>query len=526
VKNKKNLFYLCLFTVALLLPLNSCLLVDDPEDESGNGGVTVTVSPSSVTLAKGTTQKFEATVTGSYSSSVTWSVEGNSSTTTAIDRDGLLTVAANESSRTWTVKATWSSYSDTASGTATVTVATDAEIPSNLKITKPEKTGLPLSWSAVTNASSYKVYRSINGEVYSPLGNTSAASYTDTTVVAGSSYYYAVSAVVNGLETGKSSVVFGFAEEYFALPALANRRLVPLTEKQKHYYRFPVTSGESYTLTLENGNSQDASSDIRMAAWQNNGTTIFTNAYSGYTAPRAFTAAATGYVTVEVNNVYGSTRLNYMAYFFGTSGEIDNGVSALPPAMVTGFKVTNPLASSITLGWDSVPEAVSYNIYRSSTSTAAPGKIGSSSSASYTDDLVSSGVNYYYTIAPVNAGGKEGVWVQGAFAYAADHFDLPTLSYARQMSLYPSSKHYYRLNVTAGQRITLTWQNESNHDPSSDLRVAAWQNNGTTIFSNAYNGNSAPREFAVTGAGFITVEVNNVYGSASRNYKIYYSYSN
>jgi hypothetical protein len=524
MKNKRTLFYLCLFAAALFLPLDSCDLFDDGGG-SVNDSVTVTVSPASVTLARGTTQKFEAEVTGSYSSSVTWSVEGNSSPGTAIARDGLLAVADNENSRTLTVKATWSSYDgDTASGTAVVTVATDAEIPSNLKITKPDKTGLPISWSVVTNASSYKVYRSINGKDYPYLGDSSDASYTDTTVVAGSYYYYAVSAVVNGLETGKSAVVFGFAEQYFALPALANRRLVPLVANQKHYYRFPVTSGGSYTLTWQNGSNANVNSDIRVSAWQNDGTAIFTGEWSGHTSPKAFTATAAGYVTVEVNNGSGSARYNYMVYCYGISGENnDAGIVALPPAMVTGIKVTSPSASSITLGWDPVPDAVSYNIYHSPSQTAAPGKIGSSTSASFTDTAVSGGVNYYYTIAPVNADGKEGVWVQGAFACAASHYALPSYSSPQTTNLYPNTKHYYRLAVNTGQWITITWQNGSNANVNSDIRVSAWQNDGTAIFTGEWSGYTSPKAFTVTGAGYVTVEVNNNSGSTGYNYQIYYS---
>jgi fibronectin type 3 domain-containing protein len=107
-------------------------------------------------------------------------------------------------------------------------VATDAEIPSNLKITQPGKTGLSLSWGAVANAEKYKVYRSTNGTDYSYLGEAASVTYQDTAVAAGSSYYYAVSAVVNGLETGKSVPVFGFAEAHFALPVFAERRLLAL----------------------------------------------------------------------------------------------------------------------------------------------------------------------------------------------------------------------------------------------------------------------------------------------------------
>jgi fibronectin type 3 domain-containing protein len=523
MKNKGNLLYVCLFLTAIFLPLNSCdLFDDDTGNGSGGSSVTVTVSPSSVTLAKGTAQQFEAAVTGSYSTSVTWSVEGNSSPGTSIDRNGLLTVAANENSRTLTVKATWSSYSgDTASGTAAVTVATEAEIPSNLKITVSGKTGLNLSWNTVNNAAKYKVYRSINGKDYSHLEDTSALSYHDTAVAAGSSYYYAVSAVVNGLETGKSSAVFGFAEEYFALPVFAGRRLVAITAGQIHYYRFPVTSGESYTITWEDGKSQNTDWNIRCAAWQNDGTAIFSDANNGYTLPKVFTAAATGYVTVEVKNIHGSTRLNYMVYCLRTNGEVDTGVVALPPAPVTGMKVTTSSASFITLAWDAVPGAASYNIYRSPTQNVVPGLLDTSYSTEFTDLNVAANTSYYYSIASVNADGKEGVLVQGAFGFAVLHFDLPNYSSSQLTNLPAGSKHYYRLAVNADQGVTITWQNGSSQNADWNIRCAAWQNDGTAIFSDASNGYTSPKVFTAATAGFITVEVSNIHSSASYDYQIY-----
>ncbi|MEU7881108.1 PxKF domain-containing protein [Microbispora bryophytorum] len=82
----------------------------------------VSVTPSAVTVSRGGTQSFTATVTGDGhpAQSVTWSVRGNASTGTTIDGEGLLTVASDETARALTVAAT--STAD-ASRSATATVA-------------------------------------------------------------------------------------------------------------------------------------------------------------------------------------------------------------------------------------------------------------------------------------------------------------------------------------------------------------------------------------------------------------------
>ncbi len=82
----------------------------------------VVVSPSTVNVQKGSTQKFDVSVTGtgSFDSTVIWTVEGGVSGT-VISQDGLLTVASTETATALTVKAT-ANGDQTKTGTATVTV--------------------------------------------------------------------------------------------------------------------------------------------------------------------------------------------------------------------------------------------------------------------------------------------------------------------------------------------------------------------------------------------------------------------
>jgi hypothetical protein len=151
--------------------------------------------------------------------------------------------------------------------------------------------------------------------------------------------------------------------------------------------------------------------------------------------------------------------------------------------------------------------------------------MGFSDTLSYTDSTVSPGVDYYYTVGPVNTDGREGARVQGAFAYAASYYTLPTYLSSQTTNLASSSKDYYRLSVSKGDNITITWQDGNNQHASGALYVSAWQNDGTEIFKNVnWGGYTAPRAFSVTEAGYLTVEVQNGSDSTSYNYQIYYSY--
>ena len=82
----------------------------------------VTVLPSATTVNKGTTIQMKATVegTGLYPQGVTWSISGNSDSTTTITRDGVLTIGSAEAGPV-TVTAT-STYNTKKNGTATITV--------------------------------------------------------------------------------------------------------------------------------------------------------------------------------------------------------------------------------------------------------------------------------------------------------------------------------------------------------------------------------------------------------------------
>ena len=106
----------------------------------------VSVSPSPITVNKGSTKQFTAAVEGTNSpaKTVKWSVSGAGAGTSINDK-GLLTVGANQSSGTLTVKAT-STADGSKSGTASVTVPA-AATPTP---TKPTVTKVSVSPSPVT----------------------------------------------------------------------------------------------------------------------------------------------------------------------------------------------------------------------------------------------------------------------------------------------------------------------------------------------------------------------------------------
>jgi len=523
MKNTVKFFALLM----LLTLLSGCgNLFDNNSNSNDNTGSNtsnknITVTPSKVTLARGETQQF--TTSGQSYWGVKWSLEGavgNSS----INSSGLLTVGMDETASTLTVKATDNdNYS--IFGTATVTIAAPSATPQGLKASRPGPNSIEISWQPLSGVNQYTIQRSVNGTTFGQIGTASGTSYTDSAVGNDTSYYYRISA--NGVN---SNVIFAFAANYFNLPVFSQRKLIPLAASGKHYYRFAVNSGSEYTMEWQNGNNQAISDYIhfRVIAYQNDGTQIFNRDSwnsNGYTNPSVFTATTTGFVTIFVSNESNSSQ-DYQIYFYGSDGVVDSGTVALPPYKISAFRVSSPNQSSITLTWDSVSDAAKYNIYRANIQTGTPGKIGESNTTSYTDNQVSEGASYWYTITAVNANGLEGCRFQGAFGFAASHYTLSYYNGAQILSLTASGKHYYRLAVTQGNSYTIEWQNGNNQAISDYIhfRVVAYQNNGTQIFNRDSwnsNGYTNPSVFTATYTGFVTIMVSNE-SSAAQNYQIYY----
>ena len=188
----------------------------------------VSIAPSSVTMNKGATQQFTATVngTGSPSQGVTWSVTGKTSASTTISSSGLLTIASNETSTSLTVTAK-STADTTKSGSATVTIRSVTSVdvyPSPATMTTGQTgvftsivngTGNPsqgVTWSVSGNNSSGTSMNQTTG-VLIVAGNETAKTLTvkatstaDTTIFGTSTVTLTVPVTVSGVAVSPSNI--------------------------------------------------------------------------------------------------------------------------------------------------------------------------------------------------------------------------------------------------------------------------------------------------------------------------------
>ena len=81
--------------------------------------------------------------------------------------------------------------------------------PTGLTATRNLATKIQTRWNTVSGATAYSVYRGTSASSLAFLAIAASATYDDTTAVAGTTYYYAVSARSSGGDSVRSSVVSG-----------------------------------------------------------------------------------------------------------------------------------------------------------------------------------------------------------------------------------------------------------------------------------------------------------------------------
>ena len=245
-----------------------------------------------------------------------------------------------------------------------------------------------LAWNTVSGATSYNIYRATasGGEGAAPIASTTSVSYIDASVVKGVVYYYQVAAV-NAASEGPLSNESSATANTAALPAPAGLKAVAGSTQVAVSWS-PVPRATSYNLYRAVGAGSLALYQLGLTAPSYTDTAVTSGTVYTY-AVSAANADGEGTQSGAVKATPGSAAL---------------GATLLSALAGSGY----PYGTGIQLSWNSVSGALSYNIYRG---TAAGGE-GSSpyltgtTSSPYTDSSVTSGVTYFYRVAPVNAVGE------------------------------------------------------------------------------------------------------------------------
>ena len=156
-------------------------------------------------LSVGASEMYSGVIGGEYYIGSNDPGQGNATPLTWNNNTGTLTatLGSNLTPGTYSVNiraenaaGSWSAV------TTTSLVVNPIATPVNLTALTPTNKSPNLSWSAVSGAASYNIYR---GNVV--VGNTSTTSYTDSTAVQESNTYYVAAVSANGIESNPSNTI-------------------------------------------------------------------------------------------------------------------------------------------------------------------------------------------------------------------------------------------------------------------------------------------------------------------------------
>ena len=239
-----------------------------------------------------------------------------------------------------------------------------------------------LTWSAVSGAAKYEIYRSTQQSTgYSLLGTTTSTSYVNTGAAAGITYYYKVCAVNSAGTSAYSNIVSGRAKA--AIPAAPRVTIGNSSASGKPQLTWAAVDGA-------------AKYEIYRSTQQSTGYTLL-----GTTTSTSYinTGAAVGktyYYKVRALNVDGAAG----AY----SSTVSGAAKAVAPAAPT-VTMTYSDSGKPKLTWSAVSGATSYRVYRSESRGTGYSLLGTTTSTSYVNTGAAVGKTYYYRVKAVNSAG-------------------------------------------------------------------------------------------------------------------------
>lgn len=260
-----------------------------------------------------------------------------------------------------------------------------------------------LSWTSVSNATSYNVYYGTAAGVTTTSGTKITAGstpYTQTGLNAGTTYYYIITAVNSTGESAPSPEVSASTASVPPLPvvpAAPSGLIATGGTAQVSLSWNPVNTATAYNIYYS------TTSNVTKA----NGTKI-----SNVTSPAVQTGLAdstTYYYIVTAENSAGESAASIQV--------AATTLAAVPaptaPAAPTGANATGG-ANQATISWSAVSNASSYNLYWSTTSgvTTTNGTKVAGVTSPYVKTGLSAGTTYYFIITAANSVGESSASAQ------------------------------------------------------------------------------------------------------------------
>ncbi|MFB7815593.1 hypothetical protein ACFC0X_15595 [Paenibacillus chitinolyticus] len=270
-----------------------------------------------------------------------------------------------------------------------------------------------LDWKA-TGAESYNVRRSASpGGPYALIANVKGTAYADESVVNGTTYYYVVTSVNAAGESAPSLERSIKPEATIYTGGLLDRKVLDLG----------TTFGKSTgTTRIMTDNDQYSMQLVRGMAWYSFKTPVNIESIIVYGAPgskiefyRADETLIDTFVPTLNNKIENlpspmeNVTSVVLKHTEGNFREWNVFGKAVEPPVAAPLNLTAAGGDKkVTLAWNSVNNATSYNVKRSTTAGGPYVTVGSVTGATYTytDTNVVNGTTYYYVVTAVAPAGE------------------------------------------------------------------------------------------------------------------------
>ncbi len=306
----------------------------------------------------------------------------------------------------------------------TATTLSAPAVPTGVSVGSPTTSSLTVSWSAVTGATSYRVYRmtssgALDGAIPPFTVSAPALSTTFSGLTAGTSYYYSVSALNAVGESARSSVATGTTSA--PQITISSLELVRTNGTVVE----PLTGGEVINIGTQNGglgtnisikantNPETAGSVVFSLQKPNSTTyTLAENALpyvmfgdTGASTLNAWSDLQLGGYTLTVTPYAGPNATGQVGVPQTIQFLVQNNDDVTPPVNPTNVTVTYRSANQIKVAWtnSTSSDVSSYKVYRDGASvgfTDHPTNI-------FTDASVTAGGTYGYKVTASDASGNE-----------------------------------------------------------------------------------------------------------------------
>jgi fibronectin type 3 domain-containing protein len=242
-----------------------------------------------------------------------------------------------------------------------------------------------LTWAASSDTTNYNVQRSTtSGGPYAIIASPAAASYTDSGLTNGTTYYYVVNAANSAGESANSPQASAKPTAPESAPAVPTG--------------LQATAGHSQVSLSWNASSGATNYNVkRSTASGGPYTTISSASTTSYTDSSVTNGTTYYYVTSAVNSVGESANSSEAS---GTPTSPENA-----PPVPSGLKAAAGNAQ-VGLSWNASSGATSYHVKRATTRGGPYTQVAAPTATSDTDTGLANGLAYYYVVSALNAAGE------------------------------------------------------------------------------------------------------------------------